>query len=166
MTDVAVLRNQPSLFGEVSSAATVWRTFDAVDEATLAWLRDTRAAATARLFEQVDNGQPMVIDVEVSLFEVHSEHKEGATPHFKGGVGLHPMFAFCVIHPGCRWPAGCERVGPVRTTATIISTSLTTRSLTACHLAAGESCRRRPGAGGPPVAGPCGHDRLLPQCHR
>jgi hypothetical protein len=115
VSDVAVLRNQPSLFGEVASDATVWRTFDAVDEATLARLRAGRAAATGRLLERLDEGAPVVIDVDASLFEVHSERKEGASPHFKGGFGFHPMFAFCEP-AGCRWLAGCVKAVPAPTT--------------------------------------------------
>jgi hypothetical protein len=107
VTDVAVLRNQPSLFGEVASDATVWRTFDAVDEATLARLRDGRAAATGRLLERLDDPGPVVIDVDASLFEIHSERKEGASPHFVGGFGFHPMFAFCE-------PAGVPLAGRLR----------------------------------------------------
>ena len=107
MTDTALLRTQPSLFGEVASVATVWRTFDAIDEPMLARLRNGRAAATARLLERVDDDQPVVIDVDASLFEVHSENKEGATPHFKGGFGFHPMFAFCE-------PAGLPLAEPCR----------------------------------------------------
>jgi hypothetical protein len=107
VTDVAVLRNQPSLFGEVASDATVWRTFDAVDEATLARLRAGRAAATGRLLERLDDPGPVVIDVDASLFEIHSERKEAANPHFKGGFGFHPMFAFVE-------PAGVPLAGRLR----------------------------------------------------
>lgn len=107
VTDVAVLRNQPSLFGQVASDATVWRTFDTVDAATLGRVRDGRAAATGRLLERLDDGEPVVIDVDASLFEVHSEQKEGATPHFKGGFGFHPMFAFVE-------PAGLPLAGRLR----------------------------------------------------
>ncbi len=107
VSDTAVLRNQPGLFGQVASDATVWRTFDTVDEATLARLRDARAAATGRLLERLDDDVPLVIDVDASLFEVHSEHKQGATPHFKGGFGFHPMFAFCE-------PAGIPLAGRLR----------------------------------------------------
>ena len=82
VSDVAVLRNQPWLFGEVASDATVWRTFDAIDAPTLDRLRDARSAATGRLLAQLDDHGPVVIDVDASLFEVHSEQKEGATPQF------------------------------------------------------------------------------------
>ena len=104
---MAVLRNQPWLFGEVASDATVWRTFDVIDAATLDRLRDARSAATGRLLAQLDDPGPVVIDVDASLFEIHSEHKEGATPHFKGGFGFHPMFAFGE-------PAGLPLAGRLR----------------------------------------------------
>jgi len=35
ISDVAVLRDQPDLFGDVASHPTVWRTLEAVDEASL-----------------------------------------------------------------------------------------------------------------------------------
>ena len=35
-----------------------------------------------------------MIDIDASLIEVHSENKEGAAPHYKGGFGFHPMYAF------------------------------------------------------------------------
>ena len=34
------------------------------------------------------------MDVDASLVEIHSERKQGATPHFKRGFGFHPMFCF------------------------------------------------------------------------
>ena len=35
ISDLAVLRNQPGLFGEVASGSTAWRTLEAVDDAAL-----------------------------------------------------------------------------------------------------------------------------------
>jgi Transposase DDE domain group 1 len=32
VADMAALRDQPALFGEVASAATIWRAFDSIDE--------------------------------------------------------------------------------------------------------------------------------------
>lgn len=45
LRDLAVLREQSALFGDVASTATAWRTLDAVDEAALDRLRAARAAA-------------------------------------------------------------------------------------------------------------------------
>ena len=36
----------------------------------------------------------MILDIDASLVEVHSEHKVAAAPTFKGGYGFHPMFCF------------------------------------------------------------------------
>ncbi len=43
VSDLAVLRNQPLLFGNVASDATVCRTFHRIDEDTLARLREAEA---------------------------------------------------------------------------------------------------------------------------
>ena len=45
IADLAVLRNQPELFGPVASDATAWRVLADVDAAALARLRSARAAA-------------------------------------------------------------------------------------------------------------------------
>ena len=45
IADLAVLRNQPGLFGLVASPATCWRVLDAVDADMLAALKQARAAA-------------------------------------------------------------------------------------------------------------------------
>jgi len=45
ITDIAVLRGLPELFGAVASDPTVWRVLNAVDEPRLARLRGDRAAA-------------------------------------------------------------------------------------------------------------------------
>jgi hypothetical protein len=106
VSDVAVLRNQPALFGEVASDATVWRVFDAIDEPTLERVRGARAQVTAGLLDRLE-GDELVLDVDASLFEVHSEHKQGAAPHFKGGFGFHPMLVFAE-------PAGVPLAGRLR----------------------------------------------------
>jgi hypothetical protein len=48
VADMAVLRDQPNLFGEVASAATCWRTFDAIDTTVLVWGTQPSSAATIR----------------------------------------------------------------------------------------------------------------------
>ena len=37
---------------------------------------------------------PVVLDIDASLVEIHSENKELAAPTYKGGFGFHPMFCF------------------------------------------------------------------------
>jgi hypothetical protein len=37
---------------------------------------------------------PVILDIDASLVEIHTETKEGTGPHYKGGWGFHPMFCF------------------------------------------------------------------------
>ena len=94
VADMAALRDQPALFGTVASSPTIWRTFDAVDPDVLDGLRTARAAARAVVWRQRHRRGPVVLDVDASLVEIHSEHKQGAASHYKGGFGFHPMFCF------------------------------------------------------------------------
>ena len=50
ISDLAVLRDQPNLFGEVASTATAWRTLEAIDDASLARIAVARAAARRRVW--------------------------------------------------------------------------------------------------------------------
>ena len=34
---------------------------------------------------------PVILDIDASLVEIHSENKDGTAPNFKGGFGFHPM---------------------------------------------------------------------------
>jgi Transposase DDE domain group 1 len=107
IADLAVLRNQPGLFGAVASPATCWRVLDAVDSHTLAELKRARAAVRERAwllrgeagreFPTVVCGgraQPgLVIDIDATLVTCHSE-KEGTAATYKHGYGYHPMLAW------------------------------------------------------------------------
>jgi hypothetical protein len=107
ISDLAVLRDQPDVFGTVASTATAWRVLDAVDDTALAGLRDARAAARERawlLRAEAGRDIPastaggrcwpgLVLDVDATLIECHSE-KESAAPNFKGGFGFHPILVW------------------------------------------------------------------------
>jgi hypothetical protein len=92
--DMAALRDQPAVFGDVASGPTIWRTFDKVDDIVLDALRVARAIARAKAWAAGATPDEIVFDVDASLVEIHSERKHGATPHFKRGFGFHPMFCF------------------------------------------------------------------------
>ncbi len=94
VADMAALRDQPELFGDVASAPTIWRAVHEVDKSVLTALRVARA--TVREVAWAAGGAPeeVVLDVDASLVEIHSENKEGATSHDKRGFGFHPMFCF------------------------------------------------------------------------
>lgn len=94
VADMAALRNQADLFGDVASAPTIWRAVSEVDDAVLDGLRRARAQARAKVWASGGAPHQVILDVDAALVEVHSENKECAASHFKGGYGFHPMFCF------------------------------------------------------------------------
>lgn len=93
ISDVAVLRDQPALFGDVASHATVWRTLHAVDDATLERIKIARAQARARVWAAGADPGFYVIDLDATLVGAHSD-KEQAAPTYKRGFGFHPLLAY------------------------------------------------------------------------
>ena len=95
VADMAALRDQPALFGTVASDPTIWRTFDAIDTSVLDGLRAARAEARTAVWAQRRRRRgPVLLDVDASLVEIHSDNKQGAASHYKGGYGFQPMFCF------------------------------------------------------------------------
>jgi len=108
ISDLAVLRNQPELFGSVASTATAWRVLDQVDGTLLAGLRLARAAARERVWLQAAEVDrlPMStkagariwpgvrVQLDATLVTSYSD-KESAAATFKGGYGFHPLTAWC-----------------------------------------------------------------------
>jgi hypothetical protein len=95
--DIEHLRAGPDLFGSVPSDTTVARTFAEITGSD----RDRVAAAVAPLREQVwsrasatAGDDAVLLDIDASLVEIHSENKEQTAATFKGGYGFHPMFCF------------------------------------------------------------------------
>jgi hypothetical protein len=93
ISDLAVLRNQRELFGEVASTPTAWRTLEAVDAAALERIAQARAAARKKVWAAGGDPGFYVIDFDGTLITAHSE-KEGAAPTYKRGFGHHPLLAF------------------------------------------------------------------------
>jgi hypothetical protein len=93
-SDVEFLRAQPALFGSVPSDSTLYRTYRQIDAATRAGLWEAMAEVRADVWSAVDDGAPVVLDIDATLVEVHSEHKHGTAPTYKAGFGFHPMFCF------------------------------------------------------------------------
>lgn len=94
VAEMATLRNQPALFGDVASGPTIWRALDAIDANVLDELRLARAVARERVWAAGAAPAEVVLDVDASLVEIHSENKEKAAPTYKGGYGFHPMLCF------------------------------------------------------------------------
>lgn len=95
-SDIEVLRAEGELFGSVPSDSTLYRVLRSVDEATLERLVGSFAALRERVWSQTAGtaSGEVVIDIDASLHEVHSENKTGTAPHYKGGFGFHPLYAF------------------------------------------------------------------------
>jgi len=105
--DLAVLRDQPAVFGPVASTATAWRVLDSVDESLLDQVKLARAATRDRawwLRGEAGRGvlavrcagtvvPGLVIDLDATLVTCHSE-KQGSAPTYKHGYGYHPLLAW------------------------------------------------------------------------
>jgi len=96
--DIEHLRAQEDLFGSVPSDSTMHRTFheitDPVREDLLEALAEVRAEVWRRS-SATSGTDTLMLDIDASLIEVHSENKAGTGPTYKGGFGFHPMFCFC-----------------------------------------------------------------------
>lgn len=93
LADVAVLRNQPDLFGEVASDPTVWRVLDSIHSEGLRNIAAARAAARARVWAVAGAPARIVVDIDGTLVDAHSE-KQDATPTYKRGFGFYPIVSY------------------------------------------------------------------------
>jgi Transposase DDE domain group 1 len=105
LADIAVVRSEPAVFGQVASDPTVSRLIDTLASdapAALAAINTARARVRARVWSlagsdapdhQVTVKTPLIIDLDATLITAHSE-KELAAPTFKRGFGHHPIGAW------------------------------------------------------------------------
>ncbi|MBR7826389.1 IS1380 family transposase [Actinospica sp. MGRD01-02] len=107
ISDLAVLREQPEVFGPVASDPTAWRVLNSIDAAGIARLRGARAVArelawaqhaeTRGTFPQAKAAgrviPGLVVDIDATIVLCHSE-KENATPTWKRTFGYHPLLCF------------------------------------------------------------------------
>jgi hypothetical protein len=107
ISDIAVLGDQPAVFGAVASDSTVWRLLDRLDERLLGEVASARAAARETVWAQraeatgavvppavaAGRGLPgLVIDLDATVVIAHSD-KQQAAPTYKHTYGFHPMLA-------------------------------------------------------------------------
>jgi Transposase DDE domain group 1 len=93
--DIEHLRAQADLFGSVPSDSTLYRTFRHIDSSTLAGLWDAMATVRSAVWRRsaVTTGtEPVVVDIDSSLHQIHSENKAETAPNYKGGFGFHPIY--------------------------------------------------------------------------
>jgi hypothetical protein len=98
LSDLAVLRDQPVLFGPVASTPTAWRVIERAgqDPDGLARLRAARAHARARAWAA--GGDPdvelLIIDADATLVLAQTDAKEGAAGTYKHTFGFAPLLAY------------------------------------------------------------------------
>ena len=94
--DIEHLRAEEELFGDVCSDSTLYRTFtEELPEDVLPGLKAGVAEVRRMVWRRaglLKGTDPVVLDIDASLVDVHSEHKEGTAPNYKYGFGFHPMF--------------------------------------------------------------------------
>lgn len=91
------LRAQEALFGSVPSDSTLYRTFRSIGPKTLAGLCEAMAEARAKVWRRAGattGTATVVLDIDASLHQIHSENKVGAAANYKGGYGFHPIYCF------------------------------------------------------------------------
>jgi hypothetical protein len=95
-SDIERLRAQRGLFGSVPSDSTLYRTIRGIDEVTLGRLWSAMAGVRKQVWERsaATRSGRVVLDLDASLVEIHSENKEGTAATYKGGFGFAPMFCF------------------------------------------------------------------------
>ena len=106
IADLAVLRNQPELFGSVASDATAWRVLDGIEDVALARIRAARAQAREVAWAQADETGRLprsmvggfvipgfVLDMDATIVICHSD-KEAAAKTWKRTYGYHPLLCF------------------------------------------------------------------------
>lgn len=93
ISDLATLRDQPEVFGEVASTPTAWRSLEAVDDAAQERIASARARTRATVWAAGADPGFYVLDFDGTLIGSHSE-KQGAAPTYKRGFGFHPLLCF------------------------------------------------------------------------
>jgi len=93
--DIEHLRAQEEMFGSVPSDSTVFRTLHEFDAQQRSSLAEGLAEVRAKVWKKLDTRRdPVILDFDASLVDVHSELKEHAAANYKDGFGFHPLFVF------------------------------------------------------------------------
>jgi hypothetical protein len=83
--DIEHLRAEEDLFGSTPSDSTVFRTFHEISPEVRDAVAEAFAGVRSEVWRRsaVTKGKtPVVLDIDASLVEVHTETKEGTGPHY------------------------------------------------------------------------------------
>jgi hypothetical protein len=95
--DIEHLRAQEELFGPVASDSTLWRTFHEIDAVTLEALHAAVRPVRSEFWRRTaatNKKVPVILDIDASVVDIHSDDKEGTAATYKGNFGFHPIFCF------------------------------------------------------------------------
>ncbi len=95
--DIEHLGSQADLFGLVPSDSTLYRTLRSVSADTLGGLWEAMASVRTEVWRRssaTTGTDTVVLDIDASLHQIHSEHKVDAAANYKGGYGFHPIYCF------------------------------------------------------------------------
>ena len=96
-SDIEALRAQPALFGPVASAPTLYRTVRNLSPEVVEGLWSALGQIRSQVWDRAliaSGSDPVVLDIDATLIEIHSENKAGTAPTHKRGFGFHPMLCF------------------------------------------------------------------------
>ena len=96
-SDIEFLVAQPRLFGPVASDSTLYRTIRGIGPNVLGDLVAAAAVTRGEMWRRMaatTGTATVLLDIDATLIEIHSENKDGTAPHFKGGFGFQPMLCF------------------------------------------------------------------------
>jgi len=96
--DIEALSSQERLFGDVCSDTTLYRTFTkTLTPDTVGQARRAMAQVREQVWRRTsvtDGDESLVLDIDATLVEIHSENKDGTGANYKSGFGFHPVFCF------------------------------------------------------------------------
>jgi hypothetical protein len=93
LSDLAALREEPELFGEVASDPTAYRVVRDLGQRGLDAIREARAAARRRAWQVGGAPEQVTLDFDATLVTTRT-HKEAAAPTYKRSFGFHPLLCY------------------------------------------------------------------------
>ena len=96
-SDIEFFASQSRLFGPVASDSTLYRTIRNITPTVLTDLVTAVASVRAGMWRRMGATSVtamVVLDIDASLIQIHSENKQGTGPTYKGGFGFHPLLCF------------------------------------------------------------------------
>jgi hypothetical protein len=83
--DIEYLRAEVDLFGWTPSDSTVFRTFHEISGATRAGVAEAFGEVRAEVWRRAGATKgkaPIILDIDATLVEIHTETKQGTGPHY------------------------------------------------------------------------------------